>query len=96
MQLTSTQIEQLAKLARLKLAPTDQKKFTKQLGDILGYFEKLTQLDTQNIEPTSQSIDLKNVDRLDEIKDCLPEIQTAILNNTPDKSGNYIRVNKVL
>lgn len=96
MALTTQQIKKIAQLARLELSTANQKKFTKQLGNILDYFEKLTQLDTQDIQPTSQSIDLKNVDRLDEIKNCESEIQTAVLKNVPQTSGRYIKVNKVL
>jgi len=96
MLIDDNQIKHLAQLARLELSTAEQEKYTKQLGDILGYFEKLTQLDTQDIKATSQSIDLKNISHLDESKNCSTEIQSAILNNAPDKSGNYIKVNKVL
>ena len=90
------QIKHLAQLARLELSTVEQEKYTKQLGAILNYFEKLAHLNTQNVEVTSQSINLKNINRPDKIKDCHPDVLAAILDNAPDKSGNYIKVNKVL
>ena len=96
MQLDTQQIKHLAQLARLELSTAEQEKYTKQLGDILDYFEKLTHTDTKNIKLTSQSINLKNINRLDEVKNCEPKVVTTILDNSPDKSGDYIKVNKVL
>ena len=96
MQLNTKQIEHVAKLARIELSSEEKQKFTKDLGDILDYFEKLKRLETTGIEPTSQSIELKNIFRADEITGCPEDVQKNILANAPDGSGRFIKVNKIL
>jgi len=96
MQLNTKQIEHVAKLARIELNSEEKQKFTKDLGDILDYFEKLKRLETTGIEPTSQSIELKNIFRADEITGCPEDVQKNILANAPDGSGRFIKVNKIL
>lgn len=94
--LDTKQIKHIAHLARIELTRDEQQKFAKDLGDIFGYFGKLKKLDTAGIEPTSQSIELKNIYRPDEAKNCQSDIQENILNNLPDKSGRYFKVDKIL
>ena len=53
-------IEHLAKLARLRLTDAEKEKFSKQMGTIIDYIEKLNELDTQNVEPTAHVLGLKN------------------------------------
>jgi aspartyl-tRNA(Asn)/glutamyl-tRNA(Gln) amidotransferase subunit C len=89
-------VEHVAKLARIQLKPAEKKKFTEQLGDILNYFEKLKKLDTQDIAITSQSIDLVDIHRPDEVKNYNQAGQQIILDNAPGRSGNYFKVNKIL
>lgn len=96
MSLNNQQVEYVAGLARVKLTAKEKDKFTRQLGDILDYFEKLKQLNTQDIPITSQSIELVNIHRLDEIKDSDPDSPKNILNNAPECSGDYFKVNKIL
>jgi aspartyl-tRNA(Asn)/glutamyl-tRNA(Gln) amidotransferase subunit C len=51
----------VAKLARIKLSPEEEKTFTAQLSPVLDHINNLNRLDTDNIDPTSQVINLKNV-----------------------------------
>jgi len=96
MSLDIKQIEHIAHLARLELGAKEKEKFTQQLSSVLEYFEKLKEVDTNSIEPTSQSVPLINVNRADEIKDCPKEIRKNILDNAPQKSGKYFKANKIL
>ncbi len=91
-----TQIDHLAHLARLELSAEEKTKFAEQLASVLGYFDKLKEVDTTGLEPSSQSIDLVNIFRTDEARDCDEEIKAKILANAPNKSGNYFKVNKIL
>lgn len=86
----------LAALAKLELSDSEQAVFAGQLGEILDYFKQLQALDTQDIPITSQTIDLVNITRADEIKNCDEQTQAAILNNAPQSSGRYFKVNKIL
>ena len=96
MPLNIVQIEHIAHLARLKLTTAEKEKFTGQLSDIIDYFEKLKQVDTSSVEPTNQVTNLTNVHRADEVKDCDEKVQKGIMNNFPQRSGKFIKVNKVL
>jgi len=58
-------IEHLAKLARLSLREEEKELFVGQLDSVLTYMEKLNELDTGTIEPTSHVISLSNVTRED-------------------------------
>ena len=60
-------IEHLAKLARLKLTDAEKERFSKQMGTIIEYIEKLSELDTKNVEPTAHVLGLNNVFRDDTV-----------------------------
>jgi len=67
------QVLHIAKLAQLKLGPSELEKFSRQLSETLDYVKILTELDkkTKNLFPTSQVTDLKNIFREDEVKPSL-------------------------
>lgn len=90
------QIDHLAKLARLELSPEEKELYAGQLAAVLEYFEKLQALDTAGLEPMSQAIELQNIFRADEIKDCPPDTQKKILENAPDRAGQRLKVQKIL
>ncbi|OGH31580.1 MAG: hypothetical protein A3J69_00890 [Candidatus Levybacteria bacterium RIFCSPHIGHO2_02_FULL_42_12] len=58
-------IAHVAKLANLPLSPKEEKKFEKQLSDVLGYIQKLNEVDTENVEPTFQVTGLETIVRCD-------------------------------
>lgn len=88
-QLTMDQVARVAFLARLELSETETLRLTTDLNGILGQFERLQELDTNGIAPTSHSLPLQNVFRDDEIRPSLSrEAATA---NAPEKrDGNFI------
>ena len=71
----------VAKLANLPLKPHEERKFEKQLSEILSYVEKLKEVDTKNVEITSQVTGLENVTREDQTSPSLTQEET--LSNTP-------------
>ena len=80
--LTNTQVEHIAKLARLTLTPAEVEKMAKELSSILTYVEKLKEVPTDDIEPTAQVTGLKTILRPDEIlKD--PVSPDALLDCSP-------------
>lgn len=87
-------IEKVAKLALLDLTEEDKEKFSKQLGDILSYFKKLNDLDTNNVEPTTHAIDLKNVYREDVAKSSLSNEDA--LKNAEHKEDGYFKAPRIL
>jgi len=66
-------VKHVALLANLKLSEKEIKKFQKQLSEILAYVDKLNELNTKGIEPTSQVTGLENVFREDEPKPSLSQ-----------------------
>lgn len=87
-------IEYVAKLARIELDAKQQKKFAKQLSDILAYIEKLKELKIDKIEPMSHVLPLKNVFRQDKVKTSLP--LDKVLKNAPLKEKDSFSVPKVI
>ena len=72
MSLSQTEIEQVASLARLKLATEEIETLTQQINNILLYMEKLSELDTKNIQPTTHALHLSNAFREDRVFPSLP------------------------
>jgi aspartyl-tRNA(Asn)/glutamyl-tRNA(Gln) amidotransferase subunit C len=88
-QLNSDQVSRVASLARLELAPEETEKLKSQLNDILEQFARLQELDTEEVEPTSHSIPMRNVFRDDIAGKSLP--REAATQNAPGKrDGNFI------
>lgn len=63
--ITAQQVKHIAKLARLGIKDGDEEKFAKQLSSIMGYVEKLDEVDVKDVQPTSQVTGLENVMRED-------------------------------
>ena len=94
MALTPETVRQVAALARLTLAETEVELFTRQLNDILNYVEKLNELETADVPPMAHVLDLHNVFRKDEVRDCLP-LEEALA-NAPDQQRNSFAVPKII
>lgn len=87
-------VEHVAKLANLPLKKDEEKKFEKQLSEILNYVEKLKEVDTKNIETTSQVTGLENVMRDDE---AIPSLtQEEALSNAKSQHNGFIKVKAIL
>ena len=65
MSLTEKDVDYISGLARIRLSDEDKKKFTVQLHDILKYIDKLSELDTESVEPTAHILPVNNVFRED-------------------------------
>ena len=87
-------IEHLAQLARLSVSDNERTLFANQIDSILRYMDKLNELDTKNVEPTSHVISLSNVVREDLPKDSL-EREDALM-NAPDRTDKFYRVTKII
>jgi aspartyl-tRNA(Asn)/glutamyl-tRNA(Gln) amidotransferase subunit C len=87
-------VKYVAQLARLKLSPGEEQKLGAQLGDILGYIEKLKAVDVSGVEPTAHPFPLVNVVRPDEARPSLPHEDA--LRNAPQQSGGLFTVPKIV
>ena len=87
-------IKYIAHLARLTLSPDEEKKIGAQLGGILGYIEKLKELDVNGVEPTAHAVPLVNVTRPDEVRPSLPHDEA--LRNAPAQANGLFMVPKIV
>ncbi|MFQ5823634.1 MAG: Asp-tRNA(Asn)/Glu-tRNA(Gln) amidotransferase subunit GatC [bacterium] len=94
MPITIQEVDKIAALAKLEFSSEEKQKLTKQLDQIVVYVEKLNQLDTEDVKPTSHVIDLKNVLREDKVEEWLT--QEEALKNAPAKKNGYFSVPKVI
>jgi aspartyl-tRNA(Asn)/glutamyl-tRNA(Gln) amidotransferase subunit C len=94
MKLSKEEVKHIAILARLGLDETELDKFQFQLSDILANFEILNQIDTGNLPPTTQTIQLKNVFREDICKPSNP--WEDIIANAPRHEDGFIKIQAVL
>lgn len=94
MKISKKDVEYVAKLARLKLSEEEKEKFTNQLDQILKYVDKLNELDTEKVKPTSHVLPLKNVFRKDKVGKSL-KVEKA-LENAPEKARGFFKVPKVI
>jgi aspartyl-tRNA(Asn)/glutamyl-tRNA(Gln) amidotransferase subunit C len=92
--LTKKDVEHVAKLACLELSEAEKETYTRQLGAILGYVEKLNSLDVSQVEPTAHVLPLHNVLRHDEVKASMA--REEVLANAPDPFKGCFRVPKIL
>lgn len=90
MSISKEQVEHIAQLARLSLAQDEVERFTVQLNDILRFAEKLNELDTENVEPTSHVLPITNVLREDEVQPSWPREQALV--NAPEQKDGMFRV----
>ena len=87
-------IKYVAHLARLHLSADEEKKLGAQLGHILGYIEKLKELDVTGVEPTAHAVPMVNVTRADEIRPSLPHDDA--LRNAPSRANGLFMVPKIV
>ena len=87
-------IQYVAHLARISLTAAEEEQFGAQLGGILGYIEKLKDLDVSGIEPTAHAVPLANVFRADEARASLSNEEA--LGNAPAKAGGLFIVPKIV
>jgi aspartyl-tRNA(Asn)/glutamyl-tRNA(Gln) amidotransferase subunit C len=98
MPINESDIEKVAQLAHLELAPEELKIFGPQIMDIVAYVEQLNELDTSNVEPAIGGLtpegQATKSDRADEIAGSLG--QKTALAEAPDPAEGHFRVPKVL
>ena len=94
MALDRDQVEHIAALARIGLTDAEIDVLAVQLSNILEQFEVLSELDTSDVEPTSNAGELKTVLREDVPHDSLDS--TEVLENAPRRDGDFFRVKAVL
>lgn len=88
------QVRKVAKLARLEMTDDEVAKLSPELSAILEYIEKLSELDTENVEPLAHCLPVHNVFRQDIPTPSL-DVEQALA-NAPQRADDYFKVPKVL
>jgi aspartyl-tRNA(Asn)/glutamyl-tRNA(Gln) amidotransferase subunit C len=87
-------VRHIGTLSRIELTDDEVRTFAKQLGDVLEYFDKLQQLDTEDVAPMAHAVELTNVLADDAPRNGLSTEQA--LANAPQHERDFFRVPKVL
>ncbi len=92
--LDTEQVQKIAHLARLEITNGEEEQFAGQLSSILDYFEQLSELDTENVAPTTRAIELSNITRQDSSE--VYGDPSALLEQAPNPEGEFFRVPQIL
>ena len=88
------QVRKVAYLARLNITEAEEEQFTTQLNSILDYFEQLSELNTDDVEPTTRAIETSNITRPDKLEPF--SNKEDLRNSAPEQDGDYFRVPKIM
>ena len=94
MKITVADVEHIARLARLDLTAEEKIMYAGQMDAILGYVEKLKELHTDDILPTSHAVPMENAFREDRVRPAIG-VEKALA-NAPDRVESFYRVPKVI
>ena len=87
-------VKYVAHLARLNLSPEEEQKIGAQLGDVLGYIEKLKEVAVEGVEPTAHAFPLVNVTRPDEVRPSMNHEDA--MRNAPAQTNGLFMVPKIV
>jgi aspartyl-tRNA(Asn)/glutamyl-tRNA(Gln) amidotransferase subunit C len=93
-EITREEVQQVAKLARLKLDDSELSDLANQMSRVLGYVAVLEELDTSEVEPLVQAVETTNAFRKDEVAESLP--REKALQNAPATDGECFLVPDIL
>jgi len=94
MAISREEVEKVALLGRLLLSEAELDRMTRQLGDILGYIDLLSELDTEKVEPMAHALEVSNVLRDDRAQPSLD--RESALANAPHRDDECYLVPAVL
>jgi aspartyl-tRNA(Asn)/glutamyl-tRNA(Gln) amidotransferase subunit C len=94
MSITRAEVEKIALLSRLTLSDEELDRMTSQLGDILGYVDLLSELNTDQVEPMAHALDVANAFREDAVTPSLD--RESALANAPSRDDECYLVPAVL
>jgi aspartyl-tRNA(Asn)/glutamyl-tRNA(Gln) amidotransferase subunit C len=88
------QVRHVARLARLELAPDEARRLQMDMSEMLGYVDKLNELDTDKVEPTAQVGESGTPVREDVVTN--HPAADAMLANAPAREGFFFKVPKII
>lgn len=95
MSFADSDIQNLARLARLHLSPDEIAQYRDQLGSILDYVNKLRELDAEGVPELAHPAGLENVFRADAAEACQEDVRRSAIDSFPRKEGDLLEVQAV-
>ena len=89
-----TEVQRVAKLARIGLSAEEAARMSVELGQIVGFMEQLAAVDVAGVSPTDQVTGLVDVWREDVARPSLS--RETMLENAPEQKDGYVVVKRVL
>ena len=96
MQLTKEEVQKIAELARIDLTEDEIDKRQKDLSNVLVYFDKLSELNTENVEEIGNMTGMTNIYRNDFVDEATDEEKKGIMENLSEVQFDYIKVKSIL
>ena len=91
--LSADEVRQIAALARISMNDEEIEIMRGQMVNILNNIDVLNNVDTDGVDPTGHSVDVRSVMREDQSRESLePE---DVLLNAPNSEDGFIRVRSV-
>ncbi len=94
MKIDTETVDKIAHLARLEFENEEKEQISKDLNNMLGFIEKLNELDTNHVEPLVYMSDEVQVLREDIVTQLIS--QNDALKNAPKHDSDYFKVPKVI
>ena len=94
MPLSREEVQHIATLARVGLSEEDIARFREHLSEILDYFQRLREVNTDDVPPTAHTLPLHNVMREDEPGRCYDK--EDVLANAPKRENDFFAVRAIL
>ena len=94
MSLTKEDVQKVARLSSLDMSDEEMDRLAPELNNILGFIEKLGEVDTDNVEPLASPVDGIQPLREDIVNDgAMPD---KVLANAPEKQQGFYVVKKIV
>jgi len=78
------------------LSSKEIEKMKEELSKILDYIEKLKEVDISKTKPTSHSIKVENIMRIDQAEEKKLETRKKLIEMAPEKKEGYLKVKPIL
>ena len=93
-EITNERIKKIADAVRIEISDEEAAKYTEEISSVIEYANVLSELNTDDVEPTTHGIVLGNVLRKDEPKHTIT--QEDALENAPDQEDGHFKVPSIM
>lgn len=83
------EVRKVAENARINLSEGEASKFSEEFENILGMFETLDEVDTEDVEPSFHPVEVESTTREDEVEDTISKEEA--FQNTDNEEDGYFK-----